>query len=289
MPDVHDLDQSFDRVFDQLTRDVTTLTHARGAGAAIRTARRRRTAAGAVAAVAVLAVGGVVLGQIDGPARTAPGPGGNGPTQLTEPALPEPAPLDAAALDAATAGWVDTAWARSGSPVLTDTPCTEQVAVPNPVGLKGGNTFGEFAAGARTGASTLVARFATPELARQAFAEFDRVIPRCPPATGSTELDMASGAAATSVAFDGLHAWVVWSGDRLAIFSIAGARPLTDTDADIEIQETVAEAVLADALATEAFEPLEEGTTEGSGSSGSETATATASASAEVAEPVQPR
>jgi hypothetical protein len=69
-----------------------------GARAAIRQASRRRATLGASAAVALLAIGGVVLSQAPSDDQLLPA----GPDTT----LPEPAPLDAAALDAATSGWV---------------------------------------------------------------------------------------------------------------------------------------------------------------------------------------
>jgi hypothetical protein len=98
MPD-HDL-FDLDDAFSALERDIATVSSPRGAGQALASARRRRrTTYGAIAAVAVLAVGGVAIGQ-----------GMNGRSGSVGPSdqpLPPPTPLSAAAFSTATAGWVD--------------------------------------------------------------------------------------------------------------------------------------------------------------------------------------
>jgi hypothetical protein len=89
-----------DAAFTRLERDIAGATSPRGAGLAVTTARRRRrTTYGAIAAVAVLAVGGVAIGQGLGGHHGSVGP--------TDQPLPPPTPLSAATLSAATAGWVD--------------------------------------------------------------------------------------------------------------------------------------------------------------------------------------
>jgi hypothetical protein len=98
MPD-HDL-FDLDGAFASLERDIATISSPRGAGHAVATARRRRrTTYGAVAAVAVLAVGGVAIGQGLG--------GRDGSIGPSEQPLPPPTPLSAVAFSTATAGWVD--------------------------------------------------------------------------------------------------------------------------------------------------------------------------------------
>ncbi|GAB3852805.1 hypothetical protein GCM10028801_04370 [Nocardioides maradonensis] len=94
MPDLFDID----RAFDALTHDVATRTHAPGAERVTQTARRRRTTrlVGAVAALAVIAGGGV--GLIEHRSTHA----------VVDPAgdLPAPAPLSVGVLDAVTTGWI---------------------------------------------------------------------------------------------------------------------------------------------------------------------------------------
>ena len=97
MPEIN-----LDEAFDTLTTEVGERTANRGAGAAISEARRRRTTIGAAAAVALIAVGGVVFSQL-------------GDTDHAAPAVqvPPPAVLDAAALNSITEGWVS-GWHDAG-------------------------------------------------------------------------------------------------------------------------------------------------------------------------------
>ncbi len=98
MPDHDTFD--LDAAFRALQDDIAGLSTPRGAGTAIATSRRRRrTTIAAVAAVAVLAVGGVVAGHGLGRDH-AVGPSGR---------LPAPAPLTAERLTSATQGWTP-AW-----------------------------------------------------------------------------------------------------------------------------------------------------------------------------------
>ena len=92
-----------DAAFRALEQDVTSLSTAPGAGAAVaRARRRRRTTVGAVAAAAVLAVGGVAIGHglIDHDHAVVPSH-----------ELPTPALWDDAQLSAATGGWTP-AWSE---------------------------------------------------------------------------------------------------------------------------------------------------------------------------------
>lgn len=93
MPELFDLDSAF----ATLTEDVAERTHPRGAGDAIGASRKRRTALGASAAVALIAVGGAWIGLSGGDDRLSP---------VGETGLPAPALLDAAAMTAATSGWI---------------------------------------------------------------------------------------------------------------------------------------------------------------------------------------
>jgi hypothetical protein len=97
MPEIN-----LDEAFDTLTSEVGERTASRGAGAAIREARRRRTTIGAAAAVALIAVGGVVFSQLGQSDRISPAG-----------ELPAPAVLDAAALNSITDGWVS-GWHEAG-------------------------------------------------------------------------------------------------------------------------------------------------------------------------------
>ena len=110
MPETFDLD----RALDDLARDVATRSRPAGADRAVTTARRRRTSLGAVAAVAVLSVGGLVLSQLGGgsPAPQPGGPPGN-VTVAPEPTRPTgPGTLDADVLNEAFDGWGE--WTQNG-------------------------------------------------------------------------------------------------------------------------------------------------------------------------------
>jgi len=105
MPE-HDL-FDLDDAFSSLERDIATISSPRGAGQAVGTARRRRrTTYGSIAAVAVLAVGAVAIGQ-----GLAGRDGAVGPSDQP---LPPPTPLSAGAFSTATAGWVD-GWGKPTS------------------------------------------------------------------------------------------------------------------------------------------------------------------------------
>ena len=90
MPETFDLDQAL----DDLARDVATRSRPAGADRAVSTARRRRTSLGAVAAVAVVSVGGLVLSQLGGgsPAPEPGGPPGNVTVAPSRPGRPDPGP-----------------------------------------------------------------------------------------------------------------------------------------------------------------------------------------------------
>jgi hypothetical protein len=93
-----------DAAFRALEHDIAGASSPRGAGAAIATARRRRrTTVGAIAAVAVLAVGGVVIAQGARSTDHAVAP--------SDQPLPSPSALSVDALDQASAGWMSD-WTR---------------------------------------------------------------------------------------------------------------------------------------------------------------------------------
>lgn len=101
MPDTFDLETAF----RDLAHDIADVTHAPGADAAVRDARRRRrTTIGAVAAAVLLAGAGVTIGQSVSH-RDEPLP----PTGQ----VPAPAPLDGPHLTQATTGWTPAWTARS--------------------------------------------------------------------------------------------------------------------------------------------------------------------------------
>jgi hypothetical protein len=109
MPD-HDL-FDLDDAFSSLERDIASVSSPRGAGQAVSSARRRRrTTYGAVAAVGVLAVCAVAIGQGVG--------GRSGAVAPSKEPLPPATPLTAGALSAATAGWVD-GWGKPSTQART--------------------------------------------------------------------------------------------------------------------------------------------------------------------------
>jgi hypothetical protein len=99
MPETFDLDEAF----RALEHDISTRSLARGASAAIGTARRRRrtTVGGLAAAVALVVIGGVAVAQGVGTHSSSVEPAG----------LPSPAPYDNHSLSQATKGWTGD-WTR---------------------------------------------------------------------------------------------------------------------------------------------------------------------------------
>jgi hypothetical protein len=119
-----------DAAFARLEQDITTLSTAPGAGVAVaRARRRRRTRAGAIAVAAVLAVGGVAVGQ-----------GLSSRDDSVPPAdqLPTPAPLDGPHLTAATAGWTPAWTTPSEQARLKLANSFGGVCTPNITGGRGG-------------------------------------------------------------------------------------------------------------------------------------------------------
>ena len=126
--------EQLDATFDRLVEDVETHGHARGAGAAVRSAGRRRTVAGAGALVLALAllvgVGGWTLqGTRRGSEVIGGGPTGPVATSSATGASPSadpdpdhvPALLTLDRLNRASAGW--TRWTPDGSgPTAADAP-----------------------------------------------------------------------------------------------------------------------------------------------------------------------
>ena len=128
MPD-HDT-YDLDAAFAHLEQDVTTLSTAPGAGAAVsRARRRRRTTVGAIAAATVLVVGGVAAGQ---------GMSSHGNAVAPADQLPTPAILDGPHLTAATDGWTP-AWTTPSKQARLKLATTFGGAcVPNIDGGRGG-------------------------------------------------------------------------------------------------------------------------------------------------------
>ncbi len=160
-----------DAAFARLEQDVTTLSTAPGAGAAVaRARRRRRTRAGGIAVVAVLAVGGVAVGQ-----------GLSGHDDSVAPAdhLPAPAPLDGPHLSAATAAWTPAWTSPSEQARLKLAQSFGGACTPNTQGGRGGivvlgNSHDDVALAVMSDYGT------DPAAEQQAWARVERQVADCP-------------------------------------------------------------------------------------------------------------
>ena len=227
--ETYDLDAAFAR----LERDITAISSAPGAGAAVaRARRRRRTTIGGVAAATVLAVAGVAVAQ--GASHDSAG----------EPSssLPTPSPLDAVALTAATGGWTPT-WAATsaektqllapgpvehcleGSPVLSD--------AVDPV-RGSGNLF--FAAGDVSALATLIEFDAKSAGADRLWTSLTSTFAQCGAATPAGQLlwngaesrsyDLVSATGKTE------HFWVAREGSAVGLMWVSGAPSSVPSAAD---------------------------------------------------------
>jgi hypothetical protein len=221
MPD-HDL-FDLDDAFSALERDIATVSSPRGAGQAVATARRRRrTTFGAIAAVAVLAVGGVAVGHGLTGRNSSVGP--------SDQPLPPPTPLSAAAFSTATAGWVD-GW---GKPTATQAnsldslKCLGQAATSSALDTptrSGGDIYGagsteavyaiglDFAAdkidAAMTALAASVANCQPTATVTTTYADGSEVrFYQLPPKSGNSDIEL----------------WTARFGDRLGL-AVAGGTP----------------------------------------------------------------
>jgi len=154
-PETFDLD----RAFDTLTTDVRAGTASRGADPAIGAPRRRRTTIGAAAAVALIAIGGVVFSQLGGSDRLSPS------EEIHDGrVVPAPAPLDAAAMSSVTAGWVSD-WHDASE---ADQPVLE--AMDGEFGCSSDRSTGDTTDPTRAGSNLLIGDQGQVGLA--AFADF---------------------------------------------------------------------------------------------------------------------
>jgi hypothetical protein len=234
MPETFDLD----RAFDDLTRDVAARSHPTGADRAVTTARRRRTSLGAVAAVAVLSVGGVVVSQLGG-GSPAPQPGG--PGNVTVAPEPAPRPLDAAALNEGFDGWA--VWTQRDPEVLTDPRCLGDTP-EQPVS---GETTA-FRSDPGLGAAFTNAVFASEADAQRAFDALVDDLEGCQLLEGVRPLTLESGRSAyaplsgTPKGDDPQLIWLVQVDDRVGILTVVG---IQDTPPD-DVVPSVAAAMAAD-------------------------------------------
>ncbi|MDX6368485.1 MAG: hypothetical protein QOK30_3561, partial [Nocardioidaceae bacterium] len=215
MPDLFDIDDAF----SALEREIATISSPRGAAHAVASARRRRrTTYGAIAAVAVLAVGGAAISQGLGGRDGAVGPSDQ---------LPPPAELTPAALSAATAGWID-GW---GTP---DDTQTRSLASVTCLRHNNSNAFdhairgGEHAYGAGSTEITYMLGMEFPaDRVDAAVAAMATKAASCNPTVTSTKTYTDGSQAtfyqlpATSGSGD-LELWTAQYGDRLALAVMAG-------------------------------------------------------------------
>jgi hypothetical protein len=219
MPE-HDL-FDLDDAFSSLERDIATISSPRGAGRAVGAARRRRrTTYGSIAAVAVLAVAGVVIGQGLGGHDGAVGP--------SDQPLPPPTPLSAMAFSAATAGWVD-GWGQpdaSQSKALSSINCLDSggnTPALDQASKTGGDLYG-------TGSSiayVLGLQFKADNI-DAATAEITASVAQCHP-SATTTATYADGSQVRFYVLPGagggsdVELWTGQLGDRLGLAVVGGA------------------------------------------------------------------
>ena len=241
MPETFDLD----RALDDLTRDVTSRTHPAGAERAITTGRRRRASLGAVAAVGVLTVGGLVVSQLAGPDEAAPQP--TGPVRL-EDRLPEPADLTVQRLAEATDGW-QSDWRAGTSPrVLNDPVCldgsgTESLAV---VSLDSS----DFVSGSSVAASVFSSRMPDGTTGAEVFDLLAASIDACGRRGTVTDYSLPEGSRARVSRWEAVGdkpsstLWVVQAGQAIDLAIVTGATRAPSP----EVEQDMALAVLGDLL-----------------------------------------
>ncbi len=241
MPETFDLD----RALDDLARDVTSRTHPAGAERAITTGRRRRASLGAVAAVGVLAVGGLVVSQLAGPDDAAPQPAG--PVRI-EDRSPEPADLTVQRLAEATEGWQSGWRAGAASRVVNDPVCldgsgTESLAV---ISLDSS----DFASGSTVAASVFSSRMPDGTTGAEVFDLLAASIDACGRQGTVTDYSLPEGSRARVARWEAVDdepsstLWVVQAGRAIDLAVITGATQAPSP----EVEQEMALAVLGDLL-----------------------------------------
>lgn len=223
-----------------LLTDIDTRTQARGADQAIRTAgRRRRAAGGALLSVVVLA--GLVIGILGLPVNRPVTPAG--PPSPTS-SLPAPRVLDAAALNAATEGWLS-GWQRESLPTLADLRCLpKDRAYPESVSQWGS----EFVIGKTIRATQTAERFASAEQAEEAYEALNHMTADC--FNGGLSYYSQAGSWDGSMSFVYTyedkgsmgHAFVVRYEDKVTLLTVTGPidRP------SYAVEDRVIDALVAD-------------------------------------------
>jgi hypothetical protein len=245
MPD-HDL-FDLDDAFSSLERDIASISSPRGAGHAVVSARRRRTTYAAVAAVAVLAVGGVAIGQGLG--------GRNGAVGPSEQPLPPPTPLSAEALSTATAGWVD-GWGSPTQDQLAGLHSVKCLSSGNTSAFEkatkaGGASYG---AGDSEFAHTVALEFPTGAIGA-ATAQITASAANCHPSATLTTTYVDGSQVAfyvlpgTSGSGD-IELWIAQHGDRLALGMMGGAPEEPPADVVGQVDDLILGALQLDSTFT---------------------------------------
>ena len=239
MPETFDLD----RAFDDLARDVAARSHPAGAARAVTTARRRRTSLAALAALAVLSVGGLAVSQLGGGDASAPQPGGPQGDVTVPPSPTQPVAarqLDAAALDEAFDGWGE--WKNSNGSAGPSPHCLG-LTPQDPV--SGRSSY--FDGGPGVDAAFVNVRYASAAAAGKAFDAFVDDLEGCEwlGEIRPVAADGGQGAYATMSSAPGDLPQVIWLvrvDDRVGTFTVAGGQ---DTPPD-DVVQAVAAAMAAD-------------------------------------------
>lgn len=258
--EIFDLDAAFAR----LEHDVTTLSSAPGAGAAVaRARRRRRTTIAAVAAVTVLAVGGAAIAQ--GLVRHDPR------TITPSSSLPAPAPLTAAAMTGATEGWTP-AWTKESpqnaqlAPGPTERCLNQSPELAHAAGPTRGSGNLFFAAGQASALALLFDVEGQQAEADGLWASLTGALDQCDTASPASER-LWDGGEARSFAVVSAggrteHAWVAHEGTTVGLLWVSDAPAEVPPSAD----DGVAQAMMAALLDPDSYRDLGSGSVESSSS-----------------------
>ncbi len=217
-PDTFDLDAAF----EALEHDIAGLSRGPGAARAVSTARRRRrTSIGAAAAVALVALGGIVATQVVGTHDTTVEPVGR----------PSPAPFDNAALTKATKGWTgpwgDLTTPKSGAlhKKTLDPHCLAKL--PSAVAPGSTGSGGGIAVTPRVHEMTrswlMLWGDDHPNAARQTYAALVPLFQACHQATPRHSYTWVDAQAQSWDVSDSQQLWVAQADDAVAIMWMGGS------------------------------------------------------------------
>jgi hypothetical protein len=240
----------FETAFARLERDIADITSPHGARLAVATARRRRrTTYGAIAAAAVLAVGGFALGH---------GPGGrNGSIAPADQPLPPPTPLSAATLSTATAGWVD-GWGEAATNQATAMSGVNCLATapgdPGYSPTRQGTVL--YTAGTSVSAAVVGTEYAADQIGAAASALTDKVTNCHPTVTATTSYTDGSQVTYYQLpgqdGMDDVELWTGQFGNRLGLGVIAGSGDAPSPDVVGRVDDLVMGALQVDSTVTQA-------------------------------------